>query len=103
MGKEVFYDRNALKELKGFSIDVQREFQVYITILAVEGKLEFPEARKVTRELFEIRVTQGGAYRGFYAYVKGQHIVILHFFQKKTQKTPPTNIKLAQQRLKKYV
>ena len=46
MGKEVFYDRNALKELKEFSIDVQREFQVYIAILATEGKLEFPEAKK---------------------------------------------------------
>ena len=102
MGKEVFYDRNALKELQGFSVAAQKEFQAYIALLAFEGKLEFPEAKKVTKELFEIRVAQDGAYRGFYAYLKGRYVVILHFFQKKTQRTPLRNIKLAQQRLKRY-
>src|SRR3989344_4669732 len=102
MGKEVFYDRNALKKLQGFSVAAQKEFQTYITLLASEGKLEFPEAKKVTKELFEIRVAQDGSYRGFYAYLKGRYVVILHFFQKKTQRTPLRNIKLAQQRLKRY-
>lgn len=102
MGKEVFYDRNALKELYGFSVTIQKEFQAYIALLASEGKLEFPEARKVTKELFEIRVTQDGTYRGFYAYLKGRYVVILHFFQKKTQKTPLKSIKVAEQRLKQY-
>lgn len=102
MGKEVFYDKNALKELREFSIGVQREFQAYIALLTSEGKLESPEAKKITKELFELRVTQNGIYRGFYAYLRGQYIVILHFFQKKTQKTPLQDITLARQRLKKY-
>lgn len=102
MGKEVFYDKNALKELCAFNAGVQREFQAYIGILASEGKLESPEAKKVAKKLFEIRVTQNGIYRGFYAYLKGTYIVILHFFQKKTQKTPLKNLTLARQRLKKY-
>ncbi len=102
MEKEIFYDKHALKELHEFRNEVQEEFQIYIAILASEGKLEFPEARKVTKELFEIRITQEQAYRGFYAYIKGQYVVILHFFQKKTQKTPLKNIKLAQQRLTQY-
>lgn len=102
MGKEIFYDKNALKELREFSNEVQKEFQAYIAILASEGKLEFPEARKITKKLFEIRIAQEGAYRGFYAYLAEQYIVILHLFQKKTQKTPLKNIKVAQQRLKKY-
>lgn len=102
MEKEIFYDKNALKELYQFNAEIQKEFQAYIAILASEGKLEFPEARKVTKELFEIRIIQEGTYRGFYAYLRGRYIVILHFFQKKTQKTPSKNIKLAQQRLKKY-
>jgi len=102
MHKEVFYDKGSVKELRQFSSDVQKEFQAYITILASEGKLEFPEARKVRKELFEIRVTHRGTYRGFYAYLKGQYIVILHFFQKKTHRTPLKSIKLAQERLRKY-
>lgn len=102
MAKEIFYDKRALKELREFRDEVQKEFQAYITILASEGKLEFPDARKVTKELFEIRIAQEGEYRGFYAYLMGRYIVILHFFQKKTQKTPLKNIKLVQQRLKQY-
>ncbi len=102
MRKEIFYDKGAVEELHTFSEEVQKEFQAYIALLASEGKLEFPEARKITKELFEIRISQGGAYRSFYAYLKGQYIVILHFFRKKTQKTPLKNIKIAEQRLRKY-
>ncbi|MBI2452800.1 MAG: type II toxin-antitoxin system RelE/ParE family toxin [Parcubacteria group bacterium] len=102
MEKKIFYDKNALGELLRFNSEVQKEFQAYLVLLASGGKLEFPEARKITKRLFEIRVTQGGAYRGFYAYLRESYIVILHFFQKKTQKTPEKEIELAEQRLKKY-
>jgi phage-related protein len=102
MKKEVFYDKNALKELREFSDEVQKEFQAYIAILAEEGKLEFPEARKISKNLFEIRVFHEGTYRGVYAYIKKEYIILLHFFQKKTQKTPLKNIKIAQQRLRRY-
>jgi len=102
MKKEIFYDRNALKELNELNKEVQKDFQAYIAILASEGKLEFPEAKKIARNLFEIRVTREGVYRAFYAYVRKEYIVLLHFFEKKTQKTPLKNIKLARQRLKRY-
>lgn len=102
MRKEVFYDKNALRELEELNKEVQKEFQAHIAILASEGRLEFPEARKITKNLFEIRITQEDAYRAFYAYIKKDYVILLHFFQKKTQKTPMKSIKLAQQRLKKY-
>ena len=102
MKKEIFFDTNALKELQELNSEVQKEFQAYIVILSLEGKLEFPEARKVTKDIFEIRVAREGAFRGFYAYLKGNYIIMLHFFQKKTQKTNLRNVKVAQQRLKKY-
>ena len=102
MRKEILYDKNALKELREFREEVQEEFQAYIKTLRQEGKLEFPEARKITKHLFEIRVIHEGIYRAFYAYAMKDSIVLLHFFQKKTQKTPLKNVKLAQQRLKQY-
>ena len=102
MGKEVFYDKNAAKEISKLSEGVRKEFESYIEILENEGRLEFPEARKVAKNLFEIRVVHEGAYRGFYAYVMEGSIVLLHFFQKKVQRTPLKNLKLAQQRLKQY-
>ena len=102
MRKEIFYDKNARKELDNFKGEVQEEFGAHIKTLRQEGKLEYPEARKVAKNLFEIRVVYQGAYRGFYAYIKNDYIVLLHFFEKKVQKTPLKNLKLAHQRLKQY-
>jgi phage-related protein len=102
MKKNIFVDKNAQKELREFSEEVQLEFEAYFKILELEGKLELPQARKVTRDLFEIRVKFQGEYRGFYAYIGKLDIVVLHFFRKKTQKTPIKDLELAQRRLKQY-
>src|SRR3989344_541276 len=102
MKKNIFLDNNAEKELREFDEEVQLEFEAYFKILELEGKLDFPQARKVTKDLFEIRVKLKGEYRGFYAYIGKLDIVILHFFRKKTQKTPIKDLELAQRRLKQY-
>lgn len=60
-------------------------------------------ARKITRDIFEIRISHQGVYRGLYAYIKDDSIIILHFFQKKSQKILSKHIALAQQRLSYYV
>src|SRR3989344_1476067 len=102
MKKNIFVDKNAEKELRGFSEDVQLEFEAYFKILELEGKLDFPSARKVTKDIFEIRIKLQGEYRGFYAYAGKLDIVVLHFFRKKTQKTPVKDLELALRRLKQY-
>ena len=102
MKKTVYLDKNAQKELKDFSEEVQLEFEAYFKILQLEGKLDFPQAKKVTKDIFEIRVKSKGEYRGFYAYIGKSDIVILHFFRKKTQKIPIKDLKIAQRRLKLY-
>ena len=102
MKKNIFVDRNAEKELREFNEGVQLEFEAYFKILELEGKLDFPQAKKVTKNLFEIRIKLKGEYRGFYAYIGKLDIVILHFFKKKTQKTPIKDLELAQRRLKQY-
>ena len=102
MKKNIFVDRNAEKELREFNEGVQVEFEAYFKILELEGKLDFPQAKKVTKNLFEIRIKLKGEYRGFYAYIGKLDIVILHFFKKKTQKTPIKDLELAQRRLKQY-
>ena len=78
------------------------EFEAYFKILEIEGKLDFPSARKVSKDVFEIRFKLKGEYRGFYAYIGKLDIVILHFFRKKTQKTPIKDLELARRRLKLY-
>lgn len=102
MKKTIIYDQNALEELSQFNRDVQKYFAEFIVLLERDGRLEFPDARKVTRDIFEIRVSQEGIFRGFYAYIKHPGIVILHFFQKKSQETPLRNIRTALNRLRNY-
>ena len=102
MKKNIFLDKNAEKELRDFSEEVQLEFEAYIKILGLEGKLDFPHAKKISRDLFEIRIKVQGEYRSLYAYIGKLDIVILHFFRKKTQKTPIKDLDLAQRRLKLY-
>ena|SRR3989338_10746758 len=102
MNKNIFIDKNARKELSEFNENVQLEFEAYLKILELEGKLDFPSARKITKDIFEIRIKLKGEYRGFYAYVGKLNIIVLHFFRKKTQKTPVKDIELAQRRFKLY-
>lgn len=102
MKKEIIYDKNARKELDNFSQFVREDFFASLDALEQKGKLEFPETRKITNDIFEIRVSREGVYRGFYAYIKHPDIVVLHFFQKKSQKTPIKNIKTAISRLQCY-
>ncbi len=102
MKKKIFYDKRAREELEQFDQDVQDDFDAYILLLEEHGKLEFPDARKISKNLFEMRIEHDGAYRGFYAYMKGDAIIMLNFFEKKTQKTPRRNIETAQKRAKSY-
>ena len=102
MKKKVFYNENALEELSMFEESTRDDFDGLVRILREKGRLSYPDARKITKELFEIRITDDGEYRGFYAYIWEEHVVILHFFQKKAQKTPLRNIKTALNRLNYY-
>lgn len=102
MKKIIIYDKNALKELRVFNQEVQDDFDGLVRILRQEGRLSYPNAKKITKELFEIRVPHKEIYRGFYAYIWKEHIVILHFFKKKTQKIPQREIKTALNRLHNY-
>ena len=59
-----------------------------------------PKAVKHIRgDLWELRLKgKDGIARAFYVTRTGQRLVILRLFTKKTQKTPPREIKLALQR-----
>lgn len=102
MKKQIVIDERAEKELRKFSLEVQGEFEKRLDYLREYGKLEFPEARKVSKDLFEIRDKLKGEYRGFYGYGSAKYIVILHVFRKKTRRTPLKNLKVAERRLKEY-
>ena len=100
--KIIRLDPKAGKEFYKFSVLVQRQFEGLFRALEFNGRLEFPEGKKLDKNLYEIRVSFQGQYRGFYAYIKKEYVIVLHLFRKKTQKTPLKNLKLSEKRLRKY-
>jgi phage-related protein len=102
MKKVLTIDPRAEKELNKFSKKVRLDFDSLIYILRNEGTLGLPDGKKIGRKLFEIRVKVNEIYRGIYAYINKDGIVILHFFQKKSQKTPIRDLKVSERRLKEY-
>ena len=55
-------------------------------------------------DLWEVRVEYAGnIYRILAAFAKGNRVILLHGFQKKSQKTPRQDMEIAQQRQKRYL
>jgi phage-related protein len=63
--------------------------------------LGMPHTRAMGGGLFELRIKAAeGIARVFYCTVVDRRIVILHQFAKKTDKTPPKELEVAQRRMK---
>lgn len=63
-----------------------------------------PLVRKLQGKLWELRrAGDGNIYRVLYFVFTGRRIVLLHAFQKKTNKTPRREIEIAQQRMEDFL
>ena len=81
--------REDKKEIGGDIRSVQKGFPMGL-----------PLVRKIKPDLWEIRSTlSNGIFRVFFTLVKDD-MILLHAFVKKTQKTPPGEIDLAEEHLK---
>jgi len=70
-------------------------------MLAFGPNLGMPHTRPMDGGLFEIRLkAKEGIARVFYCAFRGQRIVVLHQFVKKSQKTPSRELKVARRRMK---
>lgn len=45
--RKIYFDKNAEKEFRKLSEEVQLKFDAYVELLKREGRLEYPEARKI--------------------------------------------------------
>jgi phage-related protein len=75
---------------------------LHLTDLMLEfgANLGMPHTRSMSDGLFELRVKgQEGIARIFYCTLAGKRIVMLHGFIKKSQKTPPKEIRIARRRM----
>ena len=99
----VFHPK-ARDAIRSFPEDVRREFGKVIFDLQKGEKLSMPLSRpmaSVASGVEELCVRdRSGAYRVFYYTRLAETVLIFHAFAKKTQKTPPREMALAQKRLK---
>ena len=73
-------------------------------MLEFGGNLGMPHTRAMSGGLFELRIKgQEGIGRVFYCTLVGQRIVMLHGFIKKSQKTPPKELRIAKRRMAEVV
>ena len=105
--KPAVFHPKAKDAIRDFPEDVRREFGKAIFDLQKGNKLSMPLSRpmpSVARGVEELRIKdRSGAYRVFYYTRLADSVLIFHAFHKKTQKTPPQEVALAQKRLKEIL
>ena len=62
--------------------------------------LKPPDIKKLQNKLYELRIQGKSSVRIFYTIIKGEYY-LLHAFIKKSQKTPPKELKVALDRMRK--
>ena len=97
-----FYDEGVEAETLGFPPKILRKVLDIFELIRSRGPaLGKPHTAPMGDGLFEIRAKgQEGIGRSLFCTVKGQEVVILVSFVKKTQKTPDQILKLARKRMK---
>lgn len=72
-------------------------FRTLDLLSAYGPKLGMPHSKKVSRQLYELRIRGQIEIRIFYAFQQ-KSVILLHIFQKKTQKIPPRELDTAEER-----
>ena len=93
----------ARAEVLDLPLDMQARLERLTTLVAAHGLQQLPPkaVKHIGDDLWELRIKgRDGIARAFYVTRRGQRLVIVRVFVKKTQKTPPREIKLAQERAK---
>jgi len=104
--RDIFYYKNYYLDF--FTIlkpEVQRKFNWTLKLIATINRvpIKFFKYLKGTTGIYEIRVEVGSdIYRVFSFFDKGQLVVLVNGFKKKSQKTPKNEIELAEKLKKQY-
>jgi phage-related protein len=91
--------------LGSLDLKTQTRFDWSIEQLRVRNvQAREPLVKHLEGKLWELRrASNDNVYRLLYFFFSGQRIVFVHGFQKKTQKTPPSEIDIALKRMNDYI
>jgi len=97
-----FFNRNVEKDILSWPVGIQADFLKIVELMMHHGSdLGAPKTKAIEKGLFEIRAKgKEGIGRAFYCTRKGERIIILHGFIKKSQKTPKRDLDIARKRIK---
>jgi phage-related protein len=90
-------------ELEALSVDLRARFVRIAQLVEAVGlpHIGAPHVKHISGAIWEIRLKgKSGIARALYVAVKPQRVVVLRVFVKKTQKTPPRELRLARKRAK---
>jgi len=88
--------------IKGLDVENRKAIGADIRTAQYGWPIGMPLIRKLEPGLWEVRTKfKHGIARTLFT-VSGNQLVLLHGFIKKSQKTPPNELRTARQRLKKY-
>ncbi|MFW2572352.1 type II toxin-antitoxin system RelE/ParE family toxin [Legionella sp. 29fVS95] len=95
-----FYSESVEEDILSMPPKIQARMIKLLELIEKHGaNLGHPHTEAMGDGLFEIRAkAQEGIARSLYCYMKGRHIIVLHAFIKKSQKTPKTDLDLARKR-----
>jgi len=104
--REIFYYKDYyLDFFKTLKPDVQKKINWTLQLIATIDRVPKKYFDHITNStgIFEIRIEVGtDIYRVFSFFDKGNLIILINGFQKKTQKTPKSEIELAEKLKKQY-
>jgi phage-related protein len=102
----IFYYKNYYTDFfEKLNPETKKKFNWTLQLIATLEKVPEKYFKHLTSKkgLFEIRVEVGSKiYRVFCCFDKEKLVILLNGFQKKSQKTPPNEIQLAEKLMKEY-
>lgn len=104
--RNIFYYKNFyLDFFNGLKPEVKKKFNWTLKLIAILDRVpaKYFKHLEGSSGIYEIRVEVGSdIYRVFSFFDKGQLVVLVNGFQKKSQKTPKNEIDLAEKLKKEY-
>ncbi len=99
----IYYKNYFIDFFMSLEIDTRKKIAYVLDMLKVQERLSAKFVKHLTDGLFELRVEHNSnIYRAFFIFDAGNIIIIFNGFQKKSQKTPKSEIEKALKLKKEY-